>query len=180
MATKEQSSKENAESIKIELGLGGLFKGLESIADMVGKLAESDSSEIRRETTEEFKGPGGKDVKAVYGVSVRTAAGGKPKVETFGNVHEREEGQAPVVDEVREPMVDVFEEADHILVVAEMPGVGEDDVHYELQGDLLTLTAESGDRKYYKELLLPEAIPDAEVEVAYRNGVLELKIWKAK
>jgi len=180
MATKEKGSKEHTDNINIELGLGGLFKGLESIVDMVEKLTESETGEIRRETTESFKRPGGKEVKAVYGVSVRTAAGGKPKVATFGNVHEREEGQAPVVDEVREPMVDVFEEADHILVVAEMPGVGEGDVHHELQGDILTLTAETGDRKYYKELLLPKEIPGAEVEVAYRNGVLELKIWKRK
>jgi HSP20 family protein len=180
MTTKEKSSKETRENIKIELGFGGLFKGLESIVDMVGKLAESESGEIRRETTEQFKSAGGKEIKAVYGVSVRTAAGGKPKVETFGNVHEREEGQAPIVDEVREPMVDLFEEKDHILVIAELPGVGEGDVRHELSGDILTITAESGDRKYHKEMLLPEAFLNARVEAAYRNGVLELKIWKPR
>ena len=53
-----------------------------------------------------------------------------------------------MVQEVSEPVVDVFEEQDHILVVAEMPGIGAEDVRLEVKDDLLTITAEKGDKKY--------------------------------
>ena len=51
------------------------------------------------------------------------------KVEPFGNVRKDERTGRATVREVMEPPVDVFEEADHVLVVAEMPGVGAEDVH---------------------------------------------------
>ena len=44
------------------------------------------------------------------------------KVEPFGNVTKDKESGRTVVHEVREPLVDVFEEDDHVLVIAEMPG----------------------------------------------------------
>ncbi|MFQ5842993.1 MAG: Hsp20/alpha crystallin family protein, partial [Thermodesulfobacteriota bacterium] len=88
--------------------------------------------------------------------------------------------QGPVVDEVREPMVDTFDEGDFILVVAEMPGVNESDAKYEVKGDILILSGETGDRKYYKELLLPASIDDDKTSLSNNNGILEIKLWKAK
>lgn len=179
MAKKRKAESGKASTdVKIDLGLGGIFKGVTSLLDLVTKLAEEAPSEIRRETTEEIRRAGGKPIKAVYGVSVRMGlGGGKPTVETFGNVHE-EAGKGPVVDEVREPMVDVFDEADHILVVAELPGVEEGDISHEIRGDVLTLSAETAERSYHKELLLPCAIAQGRTESAYKNGILELKLWK--
>ena len=52
-------------------------------------------------------------------------------------------------------MVDVFEEEDHLLVLAELPGIGKDDIKVDLKDDVLTITAERGDKKYRKEVLLP-------------------------
>ncbi len=60
-----------------------------------------------------------------------------------------------MVQEVREPVVDIFEEEDHVLVVAEMPGVSPEDVKITVEDDLLTISAERGDKKYRKEVLLP-------------------------
>ena len=78
----------------------------------------------------------------------------------FGNVHSTEKG--PVVDEVREPMVDVFDEKDVIVVLAEMPGVGRADVEVEVNGDILSITTSaSAPRKYAAEVLLPAPVePD--------------------
>ena len=39
-----------------------------------------------------------------------------------------------MVEEVREPIVDVFDEEDHILVIAELPGVSEDKIKIEVAG----------------------------------------------
>jgi HSP20 family protein len=72
------------------------------------------------------------------------------KVEPFGNVRADSKTGRASVHEVVKPMVDVFEEPDHVLVVAEMPGIGEDDVTLDLKDDILTITAERGPKKYHK------------------------------
>ena len=73
-----------------------------------------------------------RDVKGVYGFSVKVGLGDKGdkevKVEPFGNVRRDDKTGETVVQEIREPVVDVFEEKDHTLVVAEMPGVSTKDV----------------------------------------------------
>ncbi len=103
----------------------------------------------------------GKQAKGVYGFNVKFGLGDdkKVKVEPFGNIkRDTQTGQA-VVQEVREPMVDLFEEEDHLLVVAEMPGIGSADVQLDVKDDVLTIRAESGEKKYRKEVLLPGSFP---------------------
>ena len=76
--------------------------------------------------------------------------------------------------------MDVFEEEDHVLVVAEMPGVSVEDVHITVEEDLLTISAERGDKKYRKEVLLPASSAREKIEVACNNGVVEIKCKKCK
>jgi HSP20 family protein len=108
---------------------------------------------------------------------VRTGIGGIPRVERFGNIRSTEEG--PVVDEVREPLVDVFDEGETVLVVAEVPGVVEEEITVEVRDDVLSLETK-GERKYAKEVLLPCPVDAATMKKAYKNGVLELRLGKAK
>ncbi len=75
-----------------------------------------------------------------------------------------------------EPPVDVFEESDHVLVVAELPGVGADDIHLELKDDILTIAAERKQKKYRKEVLLPASFPPEAMTHVCRNGILEVKL----
>jgi len=166
--------REKKGEISFDLGLGGIFKGIGSLIDLASELAEKAPDGIVKE------GQIGDDkgLKAVYGFSVKVGSGGRPTIQQFGNV--REEAQGPVVDEMREPMVDTFDEGDFILVVVEMPGVSESDVKYEIKGDILILSGETEDRKYYKELLLPASVDEEKVSYTNRNGVVEIKLWKAE
>jgi HSP20 family protein len=75
-------------------------------------------------------------------------------------------------------MVDVLEEEDHVLVLAELPGIGKNDVHLELVDDVLTIAAEQGEKKYRKEVLLPCSVSKERMQVACNNGVLEIKCPK--
>jgi HSP20 family protein len=109
---------------------------------------------------------------------VKIGLGGKPVIEPFGNIKATERGA--VVAEVREPIVDVFDEGDSVLVVAELPGVEESDIHLEVRDDILNLMAEDQDRKYSKEVLLPSAVDADTMESTYKNGVLEIKLAKKK
>lgn len=169
--------KEEKEGVGFDLGLGGLFKGLGSLLELAAELAEKAPAEIRRE------GRVGsiprKGLSAVYGFSVKVGGEGRPIIEHFGNVRD-EAGKGPVVDEVREPMVDTFDEGDFFLVVAEMPGVNEADVQYEVKGDILTVSGQTGDRKYYKEVLLPDSVEEKNISSSSKNGILEMKLWKAR
>jgi HSP20 family molecular chaperone IbpA len=80
----------------------------------------------------------------------------------------------------REPMVDVFEDGDFVNVVAELPGVEESKVKLEVENDLLTIRTDTSARKYYKEVKLPTSVKKAPAETKFRNGILEIKLVKAK
>jgi len=153
----------------------GILRGLGDLVGKLGELAEK-GEELKRSGTFDIN-TGGKDAKAVYGFSVKMGLGdnGEPRIEPFGNVHRNEQTGETTVQEVSEPLVDVFEEADHILVLAEMPGVGDEDIRLDLTGDILTLHAEKGSKKYHKEIVLPRAFAAEKMERSCRNGILEVK-----
>lgn len=155
-------------------GLGGLLKGLGDLVEKLGELAEKGES-LSRTGEVEF-GDQQKGVKGFYGFSVKMGLGDREmKVEPFGNIRKDESSGESVIHEVREPMVDVFEEADHTLVVAEMPGISAGDMHLEIRDDLLSIQADSGDKKYRKEVLLPRAYSREQMQVSCNNGILEIK-----
>jgi HSP20 family protein len=170
---KENSKLKSAkDGIEIDFGIGnigfgGLFKGIGNLIDLTSKLNEEQVK------SGEIKGLP-KDVKGVYGFRIRTMGGEKPIIETFGNVKETAKG--PVVEEVREPMVDVFNEKDRLLVIVEMPGVSEDKIKVEADGDILNISASGKDRKYAKEILLPCKIKKESIKTTYKNGILEIRL----
>lgn len=152
---------------------GGVFKGLADLIEKLGDLAEK-GEQLKK--SGEFQQ---KDIKGVYGFSVKMGLGEKGekevKVEPFGNVRRDETSGETVVQEIREPVVDVFEEKDHTLVVAEMPGISTKDVRLEVQDDLLTIIAEKKDKRYRKEILLPRAYPREKMKLSCNNGILEIR-----
>lgn len=158
-------------------GLGGILDGLGTVLEKLGELAEK-GEELRK--SGEFQDSEGK-VKGVYGFNIRMGLGDdEVNIEPFGNVHKDEQTGRAVVDEVREPLVDVFDEQEHVLVVAEMPGVGEEDVKVELEDDILTITATHGDKKYCREVLLPASFTKDCLSRRCANGILEVKLIKKK
>ena len=169
MAKEEKEPK-----VQVDFGLGGLFKGFGNLFDIVSKMTEEGKEE--HISTGEIKGLGDK-VKGIYGFSVKMGIGGQPTVEQFGNIKKTEKGSVEVA-EVREPIVDVFDEGDYLMVIAELPGVDESDIHLEIKGDILTLKAEGKDRKYSKEVLLPSEVEGGSMETQYRSGIMEIKLTK--
>jgi len=157
--------------------VGGLFKGLGKLIDLAEKVEEA-GGEIKRKG--EIKGLGG-ETKGIYGFSIRTGIGERPKIQTFGNIRpvKKETGKRKIkITETREPIVDVFNEKDHVLVVAELPGVSEDSIKLEIKGDILTMEAGDEKRKYKKEILLPAKVDFEQRETNFKNGVLEIKMKK--
>jgi HSP20 family protein len=169
----KETEKENAIKLDVGLGLGGIFKGLSGLVEKLGELAEK-GEELSR--TGEVHGTEEKGIKGVYGFTVKVGLGGEGiKVEPFGNIRKDKASGQAVVQEIREPMVDVFEEKDHVLIVAEMPGIGPNDLQLDLKDDILTLSAEKGDKKYRKEILLPGTLQRDKMTVSCNNGIVEIK-----
>jgi len=81
------------------------------------------------------------------------------------------------IDEVREPLTDIFEEQDHVKLYVELPGVEKNDI----QLNVTEGRAEVKAKNFYKVIDLPTR--DIEFEKAtanYKNGVLEVMIPKTK
>ena len=170
--------KDNNKEKKVEadfdlFGLGGLFKGIEKLVDLAGKLEESGG--IKKEGEINFDHIK-KGMKGVYGFTINTAGGGTPKVETFGNIKKTPEG--PKVDEEREPITDIFDEKNEIMIIAEMPGIEENDIKIDLKEDILEISAVSKNRNYRKELLLPVKMIKSNLRHKFTNGILEIRIKK--
>lgn len=173
MAKEKKKKEEKKVGFDFGIGLGGIFEGIGNLIESISKIAEEGKGII--EKTGEIKGLGDK-VKGVYGFTIRTLAGGESKVEPFGNIKKTKEG--PVVEEVREPIVDIFDEKEEIKIYAEMPGVNQEDIKIDLKGDILDISAETGDKKYHKEVLLPAKVKSETLISNYKNGILEIRIKK--
>ena len=176
MPTQKRTGKKKEDGTEFDFGLGGVFKGLGSFIELLTEMAEK--GEALAERSGEIKGLR-EGMRGVYGFNVRMGLGGTPEVQQFGNVRATKAG--PVVDEVREPIVDVFDEGDAVLVVAEMPGVSIKDIVIDVKGDVLSISStEAAPRKYAKEVLLPAGVDVASQKSTLKNGVLELRFRKAK
>ena len=80
--------------------------------------------------------------------------------------------------EEREPFVDIFEDEDKVIVMAELPGVPEEDIEWEVVGDILTIKTSTPEKEYTKEIVLPKPVEKNQVESNYRHGILEIKLKK--
>ena len=56
----------------------------------------------------------------------------------------------------------------------------EKDIHLEVNGDVLALSATGPKRKYEKEILLPAAVDPEGHRRSYQNGYLELRFTKTQ
>ncbi len=169
----EKASDEEDESIAGGLlqnvgkmfGLGGLLKGIEKSPAFKERLQKIDE-EIEhkfRETPLKRVEVGRPTMHKDF--SVRPFARDKPS--------QREKSPPPP----KEREIDIFDEQDHVLVVAEIPGVEEETIVVNLEKDKITIQADKPGRKYHKELILP-CVPKGELSKTYKNGILELKIKK--
>jgi len=102
-------------------------------------------------------------------------AGGE--IKKFGNIKKTSKGSV-VVEEKREPLTDVFDEKDEILVISEIPGVTKEGISLTLKRDILEISASGKNITYYKEILLPVEGKQENLSYSYNNGVLEVRIKK--
>ncbi len=114
----------------------------------------------------------------VYGFSMSVGSDGKPVIREFGNVESSSRG--PLLKEEREPLVDVMEEGNEIVVVIEIPGVEKDEVKLQATDRVLKISVDAAKRKYYKDFELPHMVDPRKSKALYKNGVLEVRFTKTE
>jgi len=154
-------------------GLDRLIQGLEKSDAFRERLRAIDTELEARLSSEPLKRvEGGVSWSSLQtGPSARTMVRKPPAARRRPPPAPREEAVS------KEPPVDVFDEETHLKVVAELPGIEEEDIEIDLHGARLIVSANTPAHKYRKEIALPCA-PEGKVERLYRNGVLELTLWK--
>lgn len=91
------------------------------------------------------------------------------------------------------PPVDIIEDAEGIVVAADLPGVGKEDVAISVEGDTLTLEgvvklgetpamqpvyAEVGVAHYRRSFVLGRDLDTSRIEAEMKNGVLRVRVPK--
>jgi HSP20 family protein len=163
------------------------FDDVDKIFEEMEKMMEEEfkdfTSKVPKDYVRERRLPDGSTAREfgpfVYGYSIKIGPDGKPEIREFGNVKPRRNG-LPQVQEEREPLVDIIETDGEIQVVVELPGVEKKDIKLSGTEDSLTITVDTSDRKYYKEVALPANVNVKEAKTQYKNGVLEVKLPKTK
>ena len=78
-----------------------------------------------------------------------------------------------------EPLVDVIELGGDVDIIAELRGVKKEDILIHATQRQVTISVNTPERRYRRELALPvEADPTTAV-ATYKNGVLQLRLKKA-
>lgn len=83
------------------------------------------------------------------------------------------------------PAVDVYENADELLMVADMPGASADSVKIRVENSLLTLQAQRTVRdgadttlQYYRAFQVPDSVDPESISAELKQGVLHVQLKK--
>lgn len=180
LSRRQTATRDTGEKAGGENRFGRILSGLTDIAEKLNEISEKGETVTKKG---EFTFPskeGG--VKGVYGFSLKTGLGGKDdaiKVEPFGNIRKDKKTGEAVVQEIHEPLIDVFEDVDATTLIAEMPGVGSGDIKIDVRDDVLTISANKGAKKYRKEVLLSHSPAKDKIKVTCNNGIVTIRCEKA-
>ena len=156
---------------KIIPGLGGLFKGLEKSPVFKERLKKIDE-EVERKLKET---PLKKTEEGKFKIEGKFEARYLTPDKSYKSSTRKE--VSPRMPQPQERPADIFDEKDYIKVIAEIPGVEEEDIKINLEKDGLTISVDVPDHKYHQEVKLP-CEPKGKLEKFYRNGILEVRITK--
>jgi HSP20 family protein len=169
------------------------FRGFLDIDEIFREMQEMMEREFRelsertpRDLVRERTLPNGSKVKEwgpfVYGYSVKIGPDGRPQVREFGNVKRGTLMGRPRINikEKREPLVDTLETDGEVRVIAELPGVEKENIKLHGTENALTISVDTPQRKYFKEVEVPVAVEPKQAKSTYKNGTLEIILPKKK
>lgn len=166
--------------------LWGIDETFKEMEEMMAKEFEDLSKRAPEDLLRERTLPDGTKMKSwgpfVYGYSVTVGPDGKPKVREFGNFKAETRMGKPYmnVKEKREPLADVINTDGEVRVIVELPGVEKKDIKLSGTENKLTISVDTPERKYFKEVELPTKVDSKKATSKYKNGVLDITVPKKK
>jgi HSP20 family protein len=136
------------------------MKMIEDPMDMFGEMDEMFARLFSRMDREFMAGSPG-----ISGYRVVFESGGYPG--------EMPEIEAPRSRDSSEPVTEVHRIGDEVKVIAELPGVTDDSLRLDVQGDQLVIDAGDADHHYHTSATLPP-VDAASLHSSIKNGVLEV------
>jgi len=155
------------------LDLSDLLKSLGGLLETLKKVDDHGSGEINK--IGQFGSTDPKRLKGTYHFKVRIGELGDSSNQSFGRLRQ---GVSRVeYGESCEPIVDVFDEGDHIQVISELPGVEENQLQVQIVDGYLQLRA-SGARNYSVNIPLPCPVDEKTIISLVKNGIVEITLRK--
>ncbi len=168
-----------------------IHKEMNRMFDVFNDISNNAPKELVREYETKEGGKVREVGPIVYGYSMTIGSDGKPHVREFGNIKSLSDnavkkiGTQPdnlsQISAEREPLVDVNITDKEVKVVVEMPGIRKEDIKikaYDSQVEVTT--SKDAQRKYHKNIELPELAEIETARSAYNNGILEITFDKKK
>jgi HSP20 family protein len=103
------------------------------------------------------------------------------------------EGQEQTRDLFIRPAVDIFETDEGLTLLADLPGVNKEDLHVDIDQNLLTVQANTKSHlkgehilreflqgNFYRQFQLPDEIDPGKIAAEMKNGVLTLQLPKSE
>jgi HSP20 family protein len=146
-----------------------LYDELERLGDLIDETVQkafenSEKTPVRRNH--------------IHGFSIKIGPDGKPRIQEFNNRQPQQ--NEPEISDDPEPLVDLIEEANKLVVLAALQGVEKDDIDLRITENCLTVSVDAADFEWYNELKLPTKVDPKSACASYKNGVLEVKMNKVE
>jgi HSP20 family protein len=169
------------------------FGDIENMMREMEEMMEREFDEFKTRIPEDLKRerklPDGSTIPEwgpfVYGYSMTIGPDGKPKIREFGNIKPSSDPEScrldqPCLDvkQEREPLVDIVDTDGEIKVIVELPGVEKKSIKLSGTENILTISVDDPERKYYKEIDIPTKVDPKKAKTSYKNGVLETTLPK--
>ena len=113
---------------------------------------------------------------SIQGFSIKIGPDGKPIIQEF-NSRQPQQNETEISDDP-EPLVDLIEDGETLVVLAALPGVKKDDINLRITENCLTVSVDTADLEWYNEFKLPTKVDPKSARASYKNGVLEVKVNK--
>jgi HSP20 family protein len=165
-----------------------ILDGVASILGRLGELAEK-GEELRRQVG--TQGLQDSDTKGVFDFAVRfgnadatssSSRSSRPAASRQAPIRPVREttskpAQKTPVEKIRQAVIDTFEEDDHLLVVAEMPGATEESIQVEMRDGRIILKGANAHATFEGDVTLPSENFEAP-EYSLNNGMLEVRLTR--
>lgn len=159
--------------------IGSIFKGLDRFINIVGDMIDNDKNEVDIKGT--INNPDkSKKIVGKYGFNIKLGTdeiSGLKDIKTLNTIRNKfnieKEGPKTI-----EPVTDIFDEEDKVIVVMELTGVKQQDINLQIDENILKLRADGNGNCYSKNIKLRFTPKLENINSKLNNAIYSITINK--